>query len=1221
MELKNRYSTLRETIGARAFDTNSPPWDKVRYYTETSTSEIAADHDGVHYITNSRPGSIYVSADRFAAEQDPRWWGAAGDGSADDTDELQAAINYTSLKRAGNELSGVLNLGTGIYKISSSLVVTNGMTIAGSSPIGVTAWIPLERKGAMILVTGNTNAAALLVGKDGSATFKVYLRDFRVSRLAGETWAGTGIELRNGSEYSIQGVHINGGFDVGLRVKSLTLTPFRDMHLSANNYGMVIEDGIAPNTSLWFANCNFWLNDLVGIEFRGSVNGMTVRDSWIEYSPVGIRVAEPTSAGLGLRQVVFDGVTLSLGESGVSPIGVEIAGGTNNYPQLVDGMRFTDCIFYGSGSPYLVEVRNASNPHPITYASLRFSDITFFGAETAVAYSDGAWNILGFDGRINAQDDWASGVNVPLLDGTARLHVSRMTQLATESMDADSGRGVPLALSSDLTGALVPGTIAWNKSYGTLSYSGLGPLVPSGSVQSGQIYVAWSAAGDPVTYAGRQYNPGAMVVGGSETNYTGSGYLRALNLDNAHPIGKALAKTDALGVVKLTNGVAEIATTNYGIIRLNHAFLQGSPGTLYADRSANGASFIVKSTSTNDQSYFSWSFADTWPSGIFTNVAYTWPGDWWNHIQQSVTEVAIATNLSVGGSLSVGGTNVMATVAGKQPLDDDLTRIANVTWTLGDIVYSDSAGLTNFATTAAGRTLLAAVDAAAQRSALGLGAFATLDDAPTNGSSYVRSNGAWSVVPSTASFSFSDLTNALLLGANMSAVYTSSNMTISATTSGSTNGTTVSVDGGAALTTANLQDGARVGFSVSGTNVQADIVAGSIGTNELSSAAIAYLTALNIEAGTNVTFTTNGANVVINAAASSGGSTYTTNYLTVPLFTANTTNTVSASITAETNILTSIASWGSTNIAANALSSGSVLRLRAGGTLTATSDWDGGTLRFKVGGLTVSGVFSDDESWVPAGRPWMLDVTLHVVTAGATCVVAVAGGLLYDHRGDGVTYQSTASYEPLTFSGALDTTVGNNVALTFQNNSGQEITLVRNTATLEHIGKQTVLGGGGGTAGATKTILRWNAEQGFQPTSNPATFSARNTLGVMEFDPSTQESIRFRGIVPEGVSASSVTVIIKWTTSATSGDGRWGAKFWSLTGDIDSDSFATAVEGTTTTSGTAGTIMTTTLSSVGFDSAAAGDGIVLEIYRDVGDAADTINSNDLQLHTVEVRVP
>lgn len=152
------------------------------------------------------------------------------------------------------------------------------------------------------------------------------------------------------------------------------------------------------------------------------------------------------------------------------------------------------------------------------------------------------------------------------------------------------------------------------------------------------------------------------------------------------------------------------------------------------------------------------------------------------------------------------------------------------------------------------------------------------------------------------------------------------------------------------------------------------------------------------------------------------------------------------------------------------------------------------------------------------------------------------------------------------------------------------------------------------------TVATFKAQDGEPPTSSYATFSTRNSIGVMLFDPAAQEAMRYRFVLPYGYSAANATVVLKWTTSATSGDARWGARFMALTGDIDSDSFATAVEGTTTTSATAGTVMTTTLSAVGLDSAVAGDGIWLEVYRDVGDAADTINSNDLELHSVEVRV-
>lgn len=97
-------------------------------------------------------------------------------------------------------------------------------------------------------------------------------------------------------------------------------------------------------------------------------------------------------------------------------------------------------------------------------------------------------------------------------------------------------------------------------------------------------------------------------------------------------------------------------------------------------------------------------------------------------------------------------------------------------------------------------------------------------------------------------------------------------------------------------------------------------------------------------------------------------------------------------------------------------------------------------------------------------------------------------------------------------------------------------------------------------------------------------------------------------------------VILHWASDATSGNGRWGVQVARLTGvDVDSDTFATPVEATTATSGTAGLIVTTTLNAVGLDSAVMGDFVMLDVYRDTGDLADTVNSNDLQLIGGEVR--
>ena len=107
--------------------------------------------------------------------------------------------------------------------------------------------------------------------------------------------------------------------------------------------------------------------------------------------------------------------------------------------------------------------------------------------------------------------------------------------------------------------------------------------------------------------------------------------------------------------------------------------------------------------------------------------------------------------------------------------------------------------------------------------------------------------------------------------------------------------------------------------------------------------------------------------------------------------------------------------------------------------------------------------------------------------------------------------------------------------------------------------------------------------------------------------------------LPVGYTSSSATLLLRWTSSGTSGNVRMGGRFWNLTGvDIDSDSFATEVESTVAASGTAGTTVLTTLSATGLDSMVGGDVGILEIYRAATNAVDTLSS-DIQLISVEVR--
>jgi len=142
------------------------------------------------------------------------------------------------------------------------------------------------------------------------------------------------------------------------------------------------------------------------------------------------------------------------------------------------------------------------------------------------------------------------------------------------------------------------------------------------------------------------------------------------------------------------------------------------------------------------------------------------------------------------------------------------------------------------------------------------------------------------------------------------------------------------------------------------------------------------------------------------------------------------------------------------------------------------------------------------------------------------------------------------------------------------------------------------------------------------PATNYATFDTRNSIAVLDFDASTDESAVFVGIMPEAASlASGLKIRIHWmATSATSGACRWGVQIERMNTDEDSDSFDTAATAGTTTNGTSGIVTATEITITTIDSIAAGEPYRLKVYRDADGTSGTDDmTGDAELVAVEVR--
>ena len=168
-------------------------------------------------------------------------------------------------------------------------------------------------------------------------------------------------------------------------------------------------------------------------------------------------------------------------------------------------------------------------------------------------------------------------------------------------------------------------------------------------------------------------------------------------------------------------------------------------------------------------------------------------------------------------------------------------------------------------------------------------------------------------------------------------------------------------------------------------------------------------------------------------------------------------------------------------------------------------------------------------------------------------------------------------------------------------------------------GTEVEVGGGGG-GGGTKTYAVFNSRDNQPPSTAFATLDTRNSVALLDFDDTTDESAIFLGIIPEAATlGSGLKIRLIWTaTTATSGDCVWDASIERMNTDIDSDSFDTAASVTTTTNGTSGVPNYSEITLTTIDSVTAGDGFRLKINRDANNGSDTM-TGDAELIAVEIR--
>lgn len=158
-------------------------------------------------------------------------------------------------------------------------------------------------------------------------------------------------------------------------------------------------------------------------------------------------------------------------------------------------------------------------------------------------------------------------------------------------------------------------------------------------------------------------------------------------------------------------------------------------------------------------------------------------------------------------------------------------------------------------------------------------------------------------------------------------------------------------------------------------------------------------------------------------------------------------------------------------------------------------------------------------------------------------------------------------------------------------------------------------------SGLGTTLQRFTARDNQPPASGFATLDTRNSVLVLEFDSTNEESATFVGVVNDAVALTNGLAVRLWwmADTATSGNVRWGVQLERSGTDLDADSYDANAQVTSAANATCGIESVAQITITTIDSLVAGDRFRLRVYRVAADATNDTMTGDAQLIAVEVR--
>lgn len=319
---------------------------------------------------NQRYESSYVNIKDFGAYGDYNIGTGTGH---DDTTAIQAAINYAISS------NNVLFIPKGVYKISSTLTINNGLYIKGVFETDS------RGAGSLLYYTGTGTAIDCSNG-----TNWLYAPKFQHFRIHSSGNANIGLKLGKVTECDVLDIHFNQGFNTALYCNNVTITNIERCDFSANKIGLMFahETSDVQNMAVNIKGCNFWQNSIAHVKMNNCL-GINFSNNWFEYSPIAIWL-DNDNAG-GSTTIVDLNITnneISVGDNVAYPNskGVKVTTTNATIDMTVLALNIKENLIYNKSTDYNI-VFDLTNSTANCYVKQSFIDRNLlWGGGTSAIY-------------------------------------------------------------------------------------------------------------------------------------------------------------------------------------------------------------------------------------------------------------------------------------------------------------------------------------------------------------------------------------------------------------------------------------------------------------------------------------------------------------------------------------------------------------------------------------------------------------------------------------------------------------------------------------------------------------------------------------------------------------------------------------------------------------------------------------------------------------------